>query len=366
MGASDAAPQIAACVTASAVAVWFGLGTPGLRFLSKRREEARSARCRKVLLDAVSRGRERSSPSVESEVSTGSNSQQLGASQKGGSGFFDEMAKTLQKSFSFPEGYLDPENVGYEMEKAVIESEEGSKQGRVPAVIFSKASKRRKPSPAVIVIHATGKSKTSVYTHLRRFADMGFVAVGIDCRYHGERAFGEKPKQAYADALVRAWRGSGERPFLLDNVWDVMHVVDYLSQRADVDADRIGHIPEVFREAAKDLGKEELDAEVVRSVWDKIAPGLVDKFDSPRSLPAIAPRPLLVLNGEEDPRCPVKSLLQAADAARHSYQVLGSPDKFEVYVQDGCGHQATDEMHRAALEFFVQHLRPSDTNGVAA
>jgi len=323
------------------------------------------------------------------------------------------MAKTLQKSFSFPEGYLDPENVGYEMEKAVIESEEGSKQGRVPAVIFSKASKRRKPSPAVIVIHATGKSKTSVYTHLRRFADMGFVAVGIDCRYHGERAFGEKPKQAYADALVRAWRGSGERPFLLDNVWDVMHVVDYLSQRADVDADRIGltgislggmitwlaaavdtrvaaaapligvhgfkwalnnnawqaraeSIPEVFREAAKDLGKEELDAEVVRSVWDKIAPGLVDKFDSPRSLPAIAPRPLLVLNGEEDPRCPVKSLLQAADAARHSYQVLGSPDKFEVYVQDGCGHQATDEMHRAALEFFVQHLRPSDTNGVAA
>ncbi len=29
----------------------------------------------------------------------------------------------------------------------------------------------------------------------------------------------------------RAWRGSGERPFLLDNVWDLQRVLDYLQQR---------------------------------------------------------------------------------------------------------------------------------------
>lgn len=32
-------------------------------------------------------------------------------------------------------------------------------------------------------------------------------------------------------------------------------------------------------------------------VWDRIAPGLASHFDSPYTIPAIAPRPLLILNG---------------------------------------------------------------------
>lgn len=32
-------------------------------------------------------------------------------------------------------------------------------------------------------------------------------------------------------------------------------------------------------------------------VWDRIAPGLDSKFDAPETVPAIAPRPLLILNG---------------------------------------------------------------------
>lgn len=31
-----------------------------------------------------------------------------------------------------------------------------------------------------------------------------------------------------------------ERPFLLDNVWEILHLVDYLSERPDVDPERIG------------------------------------------------------------------------------------------------------------------------------
>lgn len=32
-------------------------------------------------------------------------------------------------------------------------------------------------------------------------------------------------------------------------------------------------------------------------MWDKIAPGLASDFDAPYTIPAIAPRPLLILNG---------------------------------------------------------------------
>ena len=38
----------------------------------------------------------------------------------------------------------------------------------------------------------------------------------------------------------RAWRGSGEHPFLLDNLWDLRILIDYLASRPDVDAARIG------------------------------------------------------------------------------------------------------------------------------
>lgn len=38
----------------------------------------------------------------------------------------------------------------------------------------------------------------------------------------------------------RAWREGVERPFLLDNLWDLLHVVDYLVTRPEVDPQRIG------------------------------------------------------------------------------------------------------------------------------
>ena len=41
--------------------------------------------------------------------------------------------------------------------------------------------------------------------------------------------------------FFRAWRPEGtERPFLLDNVWEILHLMDYLSERPDVDPERIG------------------------------------------------------------------------------------------------------------------------------
>ncbi len=38
----------------------------------------------------------------------------------------------------------------------------------------------------------------------------------------------------------RAWREGPEHPFLLDNVWDIVILLDYLESRPDVDAARIG------------------------------------------------------------------------------------------------------------------------------
>jgi hypothetical protein len=47
-------------------------------------------------------------------------------------------------------------------------------------------------------------------------------------------------------------------------------------------------------------------AEVVRAVWARLLPGLLERYDGPASLALIAPRPLLVATGELDPRCPLE------------------------------------------------------------
>lgn len=48
-----------------------------------------------------------------------------------------------------------------------------------------------------------------------------------------------------------------------------------------------------------------IDAALVERVWQYLCPGLVHgdmAMDAPSSLRLIAPRPLLIANGEDDPR----------------------------------------------------------------
>lgn len=49
--------------------------------------------------------------------------------------------------------------------------------------------------------------------------------------------------------------------------------------------------------------KEKADAAVVQNAWHRLLPGMLEDYDSPKSLPCIAPRPLFVVNGRDDPRC---------------------------------------------------------------
>ncbi|KAK9840969.1 hypothetical protein WJX81_003405 [Elliptochloris bilobata] len=277
-------------------------------------------------------------------------------------------------------------------------------QGWMPLSIM-KAHQQPGKLPTVIFLHATGASKEMMRERMGRAASLGFLAAAIDCRYHGERALrgATSPYEGYQEALGRAWRGSGEHPFLLDNLWDLRVLVDYLAGRPDVDAARIGctgvslggmhtwllaalepriacvapligvqsfgwavqhdafharvgSIPAVFAAAAVDLGLSSVTAEVVRAVWDKLLPGLLTEYDSLWSLPAIAPRPLLVGNGALDPRCPIAGLEAPLAAAREAYAACGGPEHLQVLLAEGVGHAVSPEMEAAVEAFFCKWL----------
>ncbi|KAL7586439.1 hypothetical protein Lser_V15G39478 [Lactuca serriola] len=278
-------------------------------------------------------------------------------------------------------------------------TEEGE-QGRLPVLILSMKESTPSKRPAVVFLHSTGACKEWVRPLLEDYASRGYIAVAIDSRYHGERA---KTPTAYEDALVSSWRNGDTMPFIYDTVWDLLMLADYLTERDDIDHSKIGilgmslggmhawfaafadtrysvvvpiislqsfrwaidndqwharvhSIKPVFEEARIDLGKEAIDKEVVEKVWNRIAPGLASEFDSLHTVPVIAVRPLLIINGEDDPRCPVEGLHATISATQKAFDAL-SLTHFKVIVETGIGHEVTLSMFNEASDWFDKFLK---------
>ncbi|XP_059642610.1 uncharacterized protein LOC132284517 [Cornus florida] len=279
---------------------------------------------------------------------------------------------------------------------------EAGDQGRLPVLILSMKESNYQRRPAVVFLHSTNKCKEWLRPLLEAYASRGYIAIAIDSRYHGERA---SSLTTYRDALVSSWKKGDTMPFIFDTVWDLVKLAEYLTGREDIDPSKIGitgeslggmhawfaaaadtryavvvpiigvqgfrwaidndkwqgrvdSIKAVFEEARIDLGKTAIDKEVVEKVWDRIAPGLDSQFDSPYTVPIIAPRPLLILNGEDDPRCPIAGLEIPTSKAREVYEETHCPDNFKLVAQPGIGHQMTPFMVKEASDWLDRFLKP--------
>lgn len=277
---------------------------------------------------------------------------------------------------------------------------------RVPLLILKKGARRDRQA-VVIALHGTNGSKEGMRSMLEGFADRGFLAVAMDARHHGERAAPIPGlANAYQSAILKAFRTGQGHPYLYDTVWDVMRLVDYLSTRPDVDPARVGLIgnskggTEAYLAAAADeriaavvplIGvqsfgwslkhsaawearmwtlheaveaaaaeaHENVGASFLRKFYDRIAPGLVDRFDGPAMLPLVAPRPLFVINGDSDPRSPLGGVKEAVAVAERAYAAAGAREKFAFLLEPDAAHEVTPQAREAALEFLVRWLAPS-------
>jgi hypothetical protein len=98
------------------------------------------------------------------------------------------------------------------------------------------------------------------------------------------------------------------------------------------------------------------DAASVREFYDRVAPGLVDLYDCPDMLPLIAPRPLIVLSGTQDPRNPIASVQLAIDAASAAYTQAGASDRLDFF-QANVGHDGSyPPFHAQATAWMVRWL----------
>ena len=276
----------------------------------------------------------------------------------------------------------------------------------VPLMILKKGERRGRQA-VIIALHGTGGSKEGMRALLETYADLGFIGVAMDAPHHGERAIPIPGlPNAYQSAVLRAYSTGERHPYLYDTVWDVIRLLDYLSTRPDVDPTRIGLIgnskggTEAYLAAAADeriavvvpligvqsfgwslrhpsgweartwtlraategaaaSSGETVNEAFVRKFYDRIAPGLVDKFDGPAMLPLIAPRPLLVVNGDSDPRSPLGGVREAVASAERAYVAAGARDNFSFLLEVDAAHEVTSEAHATARQWFVRWLHPS-------
>jgi hypothetical protein len=121
---------------------------------------------------------------------------------------------------------------------------------------------------------------------------------------------------------------------------------------------RIGTIKTAFDAAAKEAGLATPDAKLVQSFYDRVAPGIAREFDGPAMLPLIAPRPLMVINGDSDDRTPLPGLKECTDAAERAYRDGGAADRLVVRIQEKTGHKVTPESQQAAIDWLVRWLKP--------
>ncbi len=276
---------------------------------------------------------------------------------------------------------------------------------RVPVILLRPAKVDAK-MPAVVVLHGTGGNRFGVMNYLKELQARGIIGVAIDARYHGQRSGGAKGADAYNRAIIAAWQTKPgqpmEHPFYYDTVWDLWRLIDVLSGRPDIDADRLGMIgfsmggiqtwlaasvdervrvtvPAIavqsFRwsllneqwqgraktilpaheAAAKDMGEAKVNAKVCAELWNKLLPGILDQYDCPSMLRLFAGRPLLILNGTTDANCPIEGAKIAIASAKKSFADAKADEKFAAIIAN-IGHTVTPEQQTASLEWFERWL----------
>ena len=98
---------------------------------------------------------------------------------------------------------------------------------------------------------------------------------------------------------------------------------------------RVGTIQAAFDAAAKDAGVAKPDAKFVKNFYARVVPGIDGEFDGPKMLPLIAPRPLLVINGDSDEHTPLPGVEECVAAAKQAYVAVGDISAVSVHGLEG-------------------------------
>jgi len=217
--------------------------------------------------------------------------------------------------------------------------------------------------PCVLLLHGYGGNKDAYSQPMAMFmAPLGIAVMAIDARLHGDRA------QEGTGMWSTDLRMSAEA--MLKTVIDNRRALDYLDTRTDIDHDRymlvgmsmggilgavLGPVDERIKSAALIVAGGRLDLMFLRSDFPVIAKlreaGVTGELlaehlyrvEPVNFVGHFAPRPLLFVNGTQDPIIPREN-------AELLHQAAGEPKQVVWY--EG-GHIPTPQVAMGALREFI-------------
>ncbi len=214
-----------------------------------------------------------------------------------------------------------------------------------------------------------GKAVNEVQARSIKLAEMGFIVLTYDAIGHGERMIPGNVHHEGGWALlplaetIAGWM-----------VWDSMRAVDYLLTRPDVDPARIG-ITGNSGGGLNSLFTAAIDTRIRAAVvvgytfefnnWLKYAgshctctqlPGLFRAMEWFEIAGLIAPRPLMMLQGDHDDIFPISGARRSGRNTQAIYALLGHSDGARFVEVPGQPHSYNRYYRERMYGFMAQHL----------
>ncbi len=226
--------------------------------------------------------------------------------------------------------------------------------------------------PAILALHGHGAGKDDIvgldngdqdraslirtlnYDYARQFAQRGYVVIAPDHRGFGERTGGKETvaPRDYCNLLMLKQALFG-RNALMSNVYDATRCIDYLQTREDVDGQRIGAVGlsyggtmALFTTALEPRVKvacvscymnsfRKYALEMFNFCGNQTPSGLLEFGEMWDVAISIAPRPLVLESGINDPGFPFEQSHYANKQVKTAYEACGYGDRIAVDEFEG-------------------------------
>jgi dienelactone hydrolase len=217
-------------------------------------------------------------------------------------------------------------------------------------------------------------NKTAYQHHGIWFARNGYACLIIDTVQLGE--IEGLHHGTYREGMWW-WNSRGYTPAGVE-AWNGIRALDYLESRSEVDRTRLGMtgrsgggsytwtvaaLDERVRAAAPVAGITDLHNQVV----DGCVEGHCDcmffvntyRWDFPQVAALVAPRPLLIVNTDDDSIFPLDGVVRLHAQVRDLYAAQGKPANLGLVIGPG-GHNDTQDLQVPVMRWFNYHLKGED------
>lgn len=272
---------------------------------------------------------------------------------------------------------------GYRVESLTYDSEPES---TVPALLLIPDHvSANTPAPGIAVWHQhngqweLGKSEPAGLAgdpqhHTgAALAKAGFVVLCPDALCFEERQSVHLSGNAYERFEFLRYVVAG-KSLAWKNILDMRRAIDLLASREEVQADRLGCYGHSMGSTHCWLvGPWEprlrclvgncclptyaaIHRHHLLHCFPNFIPGFHRYGDTPDIAALIAPRPLLLNFGEEDPESPIEEVREGVERIAEAYRAAGREENFQCFIQPGTGHAFTEEMRERTWAWFAEHL----------